>query len=85
MRPCRRLMPECFAASFIEHGHDRILEELYRASWQTIQAWIDALPDETIEAREIHLRKTKWPNGRPGPKRKRYVLGLTLTSKRNER
>ncbi|BAK66873.1 hypothetical protein SLG_21980 [Sphingobium sp. SYK-6] len=75
-------MPDTFAASFIEHGHDRVLEEIHRASWKTVMRWIHDLPDEIIEAREEHLRRTKWPNGRPGPKRRRYVMGQTLTSKR---
>lgn len=82
MRHFRRPMPEDFAESFIEYGHDRVLEEIYRTSWQMVSHWIKSLPDEVIDAREEHLRRTKWPNGRPGPKRRRYVLGMTLTSKR---
>lgn len=82
MREFRRPMPDDFAQSFIEHGHDRVLEELYRTSWQMVTHWIKNLPDEIIDAREAHLRNTKWPNGRPGPKRRRYVMGQTLTSRR---
>ena len=82
--PMRRPMPADFVETFIEHGHDRVLEELHRASWQTVMRWIRDLPDDVIEAREEHLRLTKWPNGRPGPKRRRYVMGQTLTSKRRE-
>lgn len=81
-RQFRRPMPDDFVINFIEHGHDRILEEMYRTSWQMVSHWIKQLPEEVIEAREEHLRRTRWPNGRPGPKRRRYVLGQTLTSKR---
>lgn len=78
---CRRPMPEDFAETFIEHGHDRILEEIHRASWQTVGRWIKQLPDDVKEAREEHLRRTRWPNGRPGPnRRKNYVLGNRLNS-----
>lgn len=74
----RRPMPEGFAQTFIEHGHDRILEEIHRASWQTIGRWIKQLPDDVKEAREAFLL-TRWPNGRPGPnRRKNYVLGNSL-------
>ena len=76
---CRRPIPDDFAETFVQHGHDRILEEIYRASWQTVGRWIKALPDEVKEAREEHLMKTRWPNGRPGPnRRKNYVLGNRL-------
>ncbi|WP_375178197.1 hypothetical protein [Sphingobium yanoikuyae] len=71
----RRPMPENFAETFVQHGHDRIMEEIHRASWQTILRWISALPDEVRDARERHLL-ARWPNGRPGPnRRKNYVLG----------
>lgn len=85
-RPMLRQMPDDFASSFVEHGHDRILEEIHRASWQTVMRWIRELPEDVLDAREEHLRKTRWPNGRPGPKRKarRYVMGQTLASKRRE-
>lgn len=69
-------MPDDFAQTFIEHGHDRVLEEIHRASWQTVGRWIKQLPDEVKEAREEYLTKTRWPNGRPGPNRRiNYVLG----------
>lgn len=77
-------MDDGFPAAFIEHGHDRIHEEIFGAGWPTITAWIAQLPDEILDAREEHLRRTRWPNGRPGPKRKarRYVMGQTLNGRR---
>lgn len=78
----RRRMPDDFAQSFIKHGHDRILEEIHRASWQTVGRWIKELPDDVKEAREAYLL-TRWPNGRPGPnRRKNYVLGNRLNRER---
>jgi hypothetical protein len=77
-REFRRSMPDDFADTFIAHGHDRVLEEIHRASWQTVQRWIGELPDEVKDARERHLLN-RWPNGRPGPNRKKnYVLGNRL-------
>jgi len=81
-RDFRRPMPDDFADNFIAHGHDRILEEIHRASWQTIARWIGMLPDDVKEAREKFLL-TRWPNGRPGPNRRsNYVLGNRLGRER---
>lgn len=79
-----RPMPDDFIETFIEHGHDRVMEMIHRCSWRMLAHWISQLPDEVRDAREEHLRRTRWPNGRPGPKRRRYVMGQTLTSKRKE-
>ncbi len=74
-----RPMPPDFPEAYVLHGYDRIHEETYGASWQTVVHWIRQLPPEIKIARDEHLERTKWPNGRPGPNRsKNYVLGNRL-------
>lgn len=77
IRPYRP-MPKDFEETFIRVGWEGIGAE-YRAHTRTICRWIKECGEDRLrEAREVYLRKTRWPNGVPGNRRKRYVLGKTL-------
>lgn len=76
-----RARPRNFEEMFIQHGWDTIRDEL-GAHTRQIKRWlIEAGEDRLIAAREEFLKQQRWPNGVPGNRRRRYVMGQTLTKK----
>lgn len=76
-----RPRPKDFEEKFVEHGWDGIREAL-GAHGRQIKRWlVECGEDRLIAAREEYLRQTRWPNGVPGNRRRRYVMGQTLTKK----
>lgn len=75
-RPC----PADFRERFLEMGWDGI-DEHYRTNWRVIYRWIEECGGDALRAERFAIagRKT---GGRLQPeRRKRYVLGMTLTRK----
>lgn len=76
-RPCD------FREAYIRMGLGDELKEYFRTNIRVLRRWVDEEGhDELYEARREHLRQTKWPNGAPGNRKRRYVMGQTLVSKR---
>lgn len=77
-----RACPQDFDEKFIRFGWDAIKDEL-GAHARQIKRWLrDRGEERLIAAREEYLRQTRWPNGVPGNRRRRYVMGQTLSPKR---
>lgn len=73
--------PEDFDEMFARLGWDRIREH-YGVHCRDVKRWLrDRGEDRLIAAREEFLKQQRWPNGVPGNRRRRYVMGQTLTKK----
>lgn len=78
-----RPKPNDFRDSYIRMGFGDELREHYRTNYRALRRWVDEEGyQELHDARRDYLKATKWPNGAPGNRKRRYVMGQTLVSKR---
>ncbi|MET0364138.1 MAG: hypothetical protein ABW169_05750 [Sphingobium sp.] len=78
-----RLKPADFRDKYIRMGFGDELREHYRTNYRALRRWVDEEGyQELHDARREYLKATKWPNGAPGNRKRRYVMGQTLVSKR---
>ncbi|MEJ7933508.1 hypothetical protein WG907_04450 [Sphingobium sp. AN558] len=78
-----RPKPADFRDNYIAMGFGDELREHYCTNYRVLRRWVtEEGHQELYEARRLYLKATKWPNGAPGNRKRRYVLGQTLVSKR---
>lgn len=76
VRPYRE--PPCdFRELFLRFGQSKELEEHYRTNWRVIRRWIEVSGGDELRAERARVAGTTL---RPGLRRRRYVLGMTLTA-----
>lgn len=81
-RPC----PPDFREVFLRLGWDREIEEHYRCNWRCIRRWIEECGGEELRAARREISGgTPRPRLRSGSRRRRYVLGRTMTAVKNRR
>ncbi len=80
-----RPKPDDFRDAYVRMGFGDELKEHFGTNLRVLRRWVDEEGYEDLhEARREYLRQTKWPNGAPGNRKRRYVMGQTLTSKRRQ-
>jgi hypothetical protein len=77
-----RPKPQDFRDRYVEMGLSDELREYYGTNYRVLRRWVDEEGYEDLyEARREYQRQSRWPNGAPGSRKRRYALGQTLTTR----